>query len=113
MNRKIAQFREKREKGDELVFKSDFKDFKKFFSLDHKAYLDGAVPAKYKEMMGLIASMVLRCDDCITYHVDRCLQLGMSKEELYEVFNIALIVGGSIVIPHIQRAFELLEEDKD
>jgi len=84
--------------------------FNKFFALDNKAYVDGVLPAKTKELMGLVASMVLRCNDCIFYHIDRSIQEGATREELYETFNIALIVGGSIVIPHLRYAFEMMEE---
>lgn len=83
---------------------------KRFFNLDGKAYEAGALPVRTKEMLGLAASMVLRCDDCIAYHVDRCVAEGVSDEELFEVFDIALIVGGSIVIPHLRRAVEFLDE---
>ena len=83
---------------------------KRFFSLDSQVYREGNIPVKYKEMMGLVASMVLRCDDCITYHLVRCRQEGVSMEELVEAMSIALIVGGSIVIPHLRRAYEIMEE---
>ncbi len=83
---------------------------KRFFRLDGQAYEDGALPARTKELLGLVASMVLRCDDCIAYHVDRCVQMGVSDEELWESFDIALIVGGSIVIPHLRRGVEFLDE---
>ena len=72
--------------------------------------MDGALPAKTKELMGLVASLAMRCNDCIFYHVDRSIQEGASKEELYESFNIALVVGGSIVIPHLRYAFEVMDE---
>ena len=83
---------------------------KRFFTLDTKAYEAGAIGTKQKELMGLVASMVLRCDDCIAYHVDRAVECGASDEELLETFDIALIVGGSIVIPHLRRAVEFLDE---
>ena len=83
---------------------------KRFFSLDHQTYQDGALPLKTKELLGLVASMVLRCDDCIAYHIDQCVQAGASDAELFEAFDIALIVGGSIVIPHLRRAVAFLEE---
>jgi len=83
---------------------------KRFFNLDGKAYEDGALPARTKELMGLTASMVLRCDDCVAYHVDQCVRLGVTDEELWEAFDVALIVGGSIVIPHVRRAVEFLDE---
>lgn len=83
---------------------------KRFFRLDGQAYEDGALHARTKELLGLVASMVLRCDDCIAYHIDRCIQMGVSDEELWESFDVALIVGGSIVIPHLRRGVEFLDE---
>jgi len=83
---------------------------KRFFSLDGKTYEDGTLPAKTKELLGLVASMVLRCDDCIAYHVDQCVKVGVSDEELWESFDVALIVGGSIVIPHLRRGVEFLDQ---
>lgn len=95
---------------NEKILNSGFRDYQKFFALDNKAYVDGALPAKTKELMGLSASMVLRCNDCIFYHIDRSIQEGATREELMETFNIALIVGGSIVIPHLRFAFEMMDE---
>jgi AhpD family alkylhydroperoxidase len=83
---------------------------KRFFSLDHQAYQDGRLPARTKELLGLAASMVLRCDDCIAYHIDQCVKAGVSDEELWEALDVALVVGGSIVIPHLRRAVEFLDE---
>jgi len=83
---------------------------KRFFSLDGKTYEDGTLAAKTKELLGLVASMVLRCDDCIAYHVDQCVKVGVSDEELWESFDVALIVGGSIVIPHLRRGVEFLDQ---
>jgi ribonuclease HI len=83
---------------------------KRFYNLDHNTYLEGALPAKYKELMGLVASACLRCDDCINYHVIQCFRLGVSRAEQEEALNVALVVGGSIVIPHMRRAYELLSE---
>ena len=82
----------------------------RFFTLDGKAYDDGALDGRTKEIAGLAASLVLRCDDCIAYHVIRCVELGLKREESFEVFNIGLVVGGSIVIPHLRRAVALLDE---
>jgi len=82
----------------------------RFFALDHRAYEPGALGSKTKEMLGLVASMVLRCDDCITYHVIRCAEEGVTDEEFQEVFAVGLVVGGSIVIPHLRRAMARLEE---
>jgi AhpD family alkylhydroperoxidase len=83
---------------------------RRFFSLDTQTYHDGALPAKTKELLGLAASMVLRCDDCVAYHIDQCVKAGAGDEELWETFDVALIVGGSIVIPHLRRAVEFLDE---
>ncbi len=83
---------------------------KRFFSLDHQTYSDGELPVKTKELLGLVASAVLRCDDCIAYHVDQCVKLGFSDEEIWEAMDVALIVGGSIVIPHMRRAVEFLDQ---
>lgn len=83
---------------------------KRFYNLDHNAYLEGTLPAKTKELMGLVASACLRCDDCIFYHAIHAYRLGVSRAEQEESLNVALIVGGSIVIPHMRRAYELLEE---
>ncbi len=110
MKKKAAEFHRYRSEMNEKILHCGFKDYQKFFALDHKAYLDGALPAKMKELMGLVASMVLRCNDCIFYHLDRSVAEGATRKELYEALNIALIVGGSIVIPHLRYAFEALEE---
>jgi AhpD family alkylhydroperoxidase len=83
---------------------------KRFFSLDGQAYRAGALNEKTKELLGLCASMVLRCDDCVSYHIDQCIKQGCSDEELWECFDVALIVGGSIVIPHLRRAVEFVDE---
>lgn len=83
---------------------------KRFFGIDTKAYEPGALDGKTKELLGLSASMVLRCDDCIAYHIDAAIKVGATDEELWETFDIALIVGGSIVIPHLRRAVAFLDE---
>ncbi len=106
----VTETRKYRTGMNDKILNSGFRDFNKFFALDNKAYINGALPAKTKELMGLAASMVLRCNDCIFYHIDRSIQEGATKEELYETFNVALIVGGSIVIPHLRYAFEVMEE---
>jgi AhpD family alkylhydroperoxidase len=85
---------------------------KRFFGLDGKTYEDGRLPARTKELLGLVASMVLRCDDCVAYHIDQAVSAGVSDEELWETFDVALIVGGSIVIPHLRRAVEFLDETR-
>lgn len=83
---------------------------KRFFNLDGKAYEAGSLDTKTKELLGLVASLVLRCDDCVAYHIDRCVAEGASDEELWETFDIGLIVGGSIVIPHLRRGVDFLDE---
>ncbi|HSP87850.1 MAG TPA: carboxymuconolactone decarboxylase family protein [Ignavibacteriaceae bacterium] len=108
--KKTAEVRKYRLDMNDKILNSGFRDFNKFFALDNKAYIDGALPVKTKELMGLVGSMVLRCNDCIFYHIDRSIQEGATREELNETFNIALIIGGSIVIPHLRYAFEVTEE---
>jgi AhpD family alkylhydroperoxidase len=110
MKKTTSETRLYRAEMNEKILNSGFRDFNKFFALDNKAYVDGALNSKTKELMGLAASMVLRCNDCIFYHIDRSIQEGATKEELYETFNIALIVGGSIVIPHLRYAFDVMED---
>jgi len=107
---KLEAFKAYRAKMNEKILQSDNLQIKRFYALDTQAYLDGALPAKTKELMGLVASMVLRCNDCITYHLIQCAKLGTTDEEFFEAFNVALVVGGSIVIPHLRQAVEMLEE---
>jgi AhpD family alkylhydroperoxidase len=95
---------------NERILAAGHLGIRRLFALDHQAYEDGALPAKTKELMGLAASLVLRCDDCVAYHVDRCIELGATDEELVEAFNVALVVGGTIVIPHLRRAFAWLDQ---
>jgi len=83
---------------------------KRFYNLDHNTYMEGALPAKTKELMGLVASACLRCDDCIFYHAIHAYRLGVTRAEQEESLNVALVIGGSIVVPHLRRAYELLEE---
>lgn len=104
------RFLDARTRLSENVDKADNLLVKRFYNLDHNTYLEGAVPAKYKELMGLVASACLRCDDCIYYHVIQCCRLGVTRAEQEEALNVALIVGGSIVVPHLRRAYELLGE---
>ena len=106
----IKEFNAYREKMNEKLLGQENKVLKRFFNLDTNTYQDGALPAKTKEMLGLVASMVLRCDDCIKYHLGSCYELGVSREELFEIFSVANIVGGSICIPHTRRALEYWEE---
>src|SRR5579863_6441018 len=95
---------------NENVDRADNFLVKRFYNLDHNTYLEGALPAKYKELMGLVASACLRCDDCINYHIIQSYRLGVGRAEQEEAINVALVVGGSIVIPHLRRAYELLTE---
>jgi AhpD family alkylhydroperoxidase len=104
------RFLDTRTRLNENVDRADNFLVKRFYNLDHNTYLEGALPAKYKELMGLVASACLRCDDCINYHVIQAYRLGVSRAEQEEAINVALIVGGSIVIPHMRRAYELLTE---
>ena len=106
----LREFREFRERMNGRILESGNLEIKRFFALDSRAYEDGALPVKTKELLGLVASMVLRCDDCITYHVVRCKEEGVSRDEFLEAFNVALVVGGSIVIPHLRRALARLDE---
>ena len=107
---RINEFNQYREKMNERILDIDHLGIKRFFNLDTKAYQDGALDEKTKEMLGLAASMVLRCNDCIDYHILQCVKAGVTEAELAEVFNIALIVGGSIVIPHLRHAVETMDE---
>lgn len=102
----VEEFNEYRAKMNDRIMQSDNLVIKRFFNLDTNTYAEGALSVKTKEMLGLVASMVLRCDDCIKYHVEKCREVGVSKQELEEVFSIGLVVGGSIVIPHLRRAVE-------
>lgn len=95
---------------NEKIMQNDNLNIKRFFALDTTSYAAGALDVKTKEMLGLVASMVLRCDDCIKYHLGKCHEEGVSNEEMYEIFMIANLVGGSIVIPHFRRAVEYWEE---
>ena len=108
--KKTTETRLYRSEMNDKILNAGFKEFNRFFALDTNAYLEGAIPVKYKELMGLVGSMVLRCNDCIFYHLDRCVTEGSTREELNEAMNIALIIGGSIVIPHLRYAFEVLDE---
>lgn len=110
MRKKAHETRLYRQEMNDRILGSGFKPFQRFFALDASAYEEGAIPVKYKEMMGLVGSMVLRCNDCIFYHLDRCVQEGATREELHEAMNIALIIGGSIVIPHLRYAYEVMDE---
>lgn len=107
---KIEQFHAYRQQMNEKILSCRHKGITRFFNLDTAAYREGALPAKTKELLGLVASTVLRCNDCITYHLIQCNHEGVTKEEVIDALNVALVVGGSITIPHIRYAFEILEE---
>ena len=109
MDEKVKEFREYRERMNEKILAADNKVLKRLFNIDTNTYMDGALPAKVKEMLGLATSRVLRCDDCIKYHLERCHEQGVTTEELFEVFAVADVVGGTIVIPHLRRAVEYWE----
>lgn len=110
MGERVQKFNAEREQLNELVLKRGDLNIKRFWSLDGAVYRDGALPAKTKELLGLIASLVLRCDDCIAYHTIQAKEHGTTDDEFDEVMSIGLIVGGSITIPHIRRA-NLMWED--
>lgn len=111
----VQEFNDYRAKMNDKIMEADNKVIKRFFNLDTNAYAEGALDMKTKEMIGLAASMVLRCDDCIKYHIGKSHELGISKAEIFEVFALSNLIGGSIVIPHLRRAveyWEALEEEK-
>jgi AhpD family alkylhydroperoxidase len=109
---KVQEFNDYRQKMNEKIMAADNKVIKRFFNLDTNAYAEGAIDVKTKEMLGLACSLVLRCDDCVKYHLGKCMECGLTDEEVYEVFAIANLIGGSIVIPHFRRAVEYWEELK-
>ncbi len=106
----VNEFNDYRQKMNDRIMAADNKVMKRFFSLDNQTYQAGALSAKTKEMLGLVASMVLRCDDCIKYHIETCHKEGLTEEEMFEIFSVANIVGGSICIPHTRRAVEFWDE---
>jgi AhpD family alkylhydroperoxidase len=106
----VKDFNDYRAKMNEKILAADNKVIKRLFNLDTNTYEEGALPIKTKEMLGLVASMVLRCDDCVKYHLEKCYANKVSTDELFEVFAVANIVGGTIVIPHTRRAVEFWEE---
>jgi len=113
MSESVNAFNEYREMmNDRLLSAENNKIIKRIFNLDTNTYLEGALDVRTKEMLGLVASMVLRCDDCIKYHLQKCHELGVSTEEMMEIFGVANLVGGTIVIPHTRRALEFWEELK-
>ena len=110
MSQKIKEFREYRAMMNERLLAADNLIIKRTFNLDTNTYMDGALSSTTKEMLGLVSSMVLRCDDCVKYHLEKCFELGVTKPEILEIFAVANLVGGTIVIPHTRRALEYWEE---
>jgi len=108
----VDTFRKDRDRLNEVVMKYAGRQIKRFYSLDSQVYRDGALPAKTKELLGLVASFVLRCDDCVTYHVIRCHEEGATSQELEEALAVGMIVAGSITVPHLRRAFRTWDELK-
>lgn len=106
----VHDFNEYRDRMNDRILSTDNLVVKRFFNLDTNAYQEGALPVRTKEMLGLVASVVLRCDDCVRHHIQQCHEEGVTREELFDVFSIGLVVGGSIVIPHLRRAVEFLDE---
>jgi len=110
MSEKVNEFNEYRSKMNDVILGKDNLVIKRLFNLDTQTYSEGALNVKTKEMLGLVASMVLRCDDCIKYHLGKCKEQNCTTEEIYEIFAVANIVGGTIVIPHTRRGAEYWEE---
>ena len=106
---RVKEFAEFRQRMNERILGEPNQVVRRFFALDTQAYQPGALDVKTKELMGLTASMVLRCDDCISYHVAQCKEAGVTREEMFEAFSVGLVVGGSIVIPHLRRAVDFLD----
>ena len=106
----LQEFREFRERMNERILASGNLDIRRFFALDSRVYENGALPTQTKELLGLVASLVLRCDDCVSYHLVRCAEEGLTDDQILESLSVGLVVGGSIVIPHLRRAVATLEE---
>lgn len=104
------EFNEFRSQMNEKILSEDNLVIKRFFNLDTNCYKDGALDGRVKDMLGLVASLVLRCDDCVRYHLQSCRAKGVKRDEFFEVFSVALVVGGSITIPHLRRAVAFLED---
>ncbi|HKS93360.1 MAG TPA: carboxymuconolactone decarboxylase family protein [Gammaproteobacteria bacterium] len=110
MGKRVTEFNAFRRRMNARILAEDNRVIKRVFSVDSLAYADGALPARTKELLGLTASMVLRCDDCVSYHIGQCVESGCSKDEIVEAMSVALVVGGTIVIPHMRRAMEFMDE---
>ncbi|MCB0490047.1 MAG: carboxymuconolactone decarboxylase family protein [Cyclobacteriaceae bacterium] len=106
----VEQFNDYRSKMNEKIMASDSLIIKRIFNLDTNAYAEGALDVKSKELIGLTCSLVLRCDDCVKYHLGKCKEIGFSTQEVHEAMGVATLVGGTIVIPHLRRAYEYWEE---
>ena len=106
---RVKEFTEFRQRMNERILAEPNQVVRRFFALDTQTYQAGALDVKTKELMGLTASMVLRCDDCISYHVAQCKDAGVTRDEMFEAFSVGLVVGGSIVIPHLRRAVDFLD----
>jgi AhpD family alkylhydroperoxidase len=106
---RLEDFEARRRRQNQRVAELDHLGIKRFFNLDTAAYRDGALDGRTKELLGLVASAVLRCNDCIDYHIVQCVEAGYTDEELHDALNVALVVGGSIVIPHLRHAVETIE----
>lgn len=106
----LQEFREFRERMNDRLLEAGNLDLKRFFALDSRVYEEGALPAPTKELLGLVASLVLRCDDCVTYHLVRCVEEELTEAQILEALSIGLVVGGSITIPHLRRAVAHLDE---
>jgi len=109
MHELVESFDNYRSRMNEKIMEADNKVLKRLFNLDTNAYSEGSIDVKTKEMLGLACSMVLRCDDCVKYHLEKCKALGITKDQVFEVFAIANIIGGTIVIPHLRKAVEFWE----
>jgi len=107
---RVRQFTEFRQRMNQRILAEPNQVVRRFFALDTQTYQAGALDVKTKELLGLVASMVLRCDDCISYHVAQCKEVGVTREEFFETFSVGLVVGGSIVIPHLRRAVDFLDQ---
>ena len=106
---RLEKFREKRSEMNDKIMDLNHLGVKRFFNLDSNTYRDGALSGETKELLGLVASAVLRCNDCIDYHLEQCAKSGFTKDEIIDAMNVALVIGGSIVIPHMRHAVETLE----
>lgn len=107
---RVKAFTDFRKRMNERILAEDNQVVRRFFALDTQTYKEGALDVKTKELLGLVASMVLRCDDCISYHVAQCKEVGVNRDEFFETFSVGLVVGGSIVIPHLRRAVDFLDQ---